>query len=96
METEAKKQLKAALASSKIAQENAIALLTAEGEKIELADWITIKEYARRFELESTNVVSNWIKRGIVPANNIRDFPELNIRLIKAVAYKEKSAKETV
>lgn len=35
-------------------------------------------------------VVSNWIKRGIIPPENILEFPELNdIRLIKAVPYYE-------
>lgn len=93
MENEAKKQLESVLASSKIAQHNAIALLTELGEKIELTDWVTITEYARRFELGGPNVVSNWIRRGVIPSENVRDFPELNIRLIKAVAYKRKRAK---
>ena len=90
METEAQKQLKTALASAKEAQEEAISLLTSMGETIDLADWVTAKEYAKRFGLESTNVVTNWIRRGIIPPENVRVFERFNnIRLIKAVAYKE-------
>ncbi|AYQ31399.1 hypothetical protein [Runella sp. SP2] len=90
MNIEAQNQLAAALAASREARQSAIALLMSEGETIELSDWVTIKEYAKRFNLESTNVVSNWIKRGIIPAENVREIPELNnIKLIKAVPYME-------
>ena len=55
---------------------------------IDLNEWITMKEYTKRFHLSSTNVVSNWIKRGLVPASNIRVLPMLNnLKLIKAVKY---------
>ena len=55
---------------------------------IDLNEWITIKEYANRFQLSSTNVVSNWIKRGLVPPSNIMTLPMLNnLKLIKAVKY---------
>jgi hypothetical protein len=54
----------------------------------DLNEWITMKEYTKRFHLSSTNVVSNWIKRGLVPASNIRVLPMLNnLKLIKAVKY---------
>lgn len=55
---------------------------------IDLNEWITMKEYTKRFQLSSTNVVSNWIKRGLVPPANIRVLPMLNnLKLIKAVKY---------
>jgi hypothetical protein len=55
---------------------------------IDLNEWITMKEYTKRFHLSSTNVVSNWIKRGLVPPSNIRVLPMLNnLKLIKAVKY---------
>ena len=55
---------------------------------IDLNEWITMKEYTKRFQLSSTNVVSNWIKRGVVPPSNIRILPMLNnLKLIKAVKY---------
>ena len=55
---------------------------------IDLNEWITMKEYTKRFQLSSTNVVSNWIKRGLIPPSNIRILPMLNnLKLIKAVKY---------
>ena len=64
--------------------------LQQNGAKFPLTDWITPAEYAKQFGLKSTNVVSNWIRRGVIPAENILHVPELNdIRLIKAVPYHE-------
>ena len=64
--------------------------LAHNGTKFPLADWITIAEYAKRFGLKSTMVITNWIKRGVIPKENILHVPELNdIRLIKAVPYHE-------
>lgn len=55
---------------------------------INLNEWVTMKEYSKRFNLSTTNVVTNWIKRGIVPQENIRTVPMLNgLKLIKAVKY---------
>ncbi len=55
---------------------------------INLNEWITMKEYSKRFNLSTTNVVTNWIKRGIIPQENIRIVPMLNgLKLIKAVKY---------
>lgn len=63
-------------------------LITTPEFTIDLNEWITMKEYTRRFQLSSTNVVSNWIKRGLVPPSNIRTLPMLNnLKLIKAVKY---------
>lgn len=65
--------------------------LSKNGVQFPLHDWVTIAEYIKRFGLNSTNVVSNWIRRGIIPPENIVDFPELNnLRLIKAVPYQAK------
>ena len=55
---------------------------------INLNEWITMKEYSKRFNLSTTNVVTNWIKRGIIPQENIRTVPMLNgLKLIKAIKY---------
>lgn len=63
--------------------------LQANGQTYELSKWITIKEYAKRHGIESTNVVSNWINRGIITVDDIRDFPDLNnLRLIRDKVYK--------
>jgi hypothetical protein len=64
--------------------------LQQNGTTFPLTDWLTPAEYAKRFGLKSTNVVSNWIRRGVIPAENILHVPELNdIKLIKAVSYQE-------
>lgn len=89
MKTE-KEELAELLAESRAARQEAINLLITNGEKIDLGEWLTAKEYAKRFGLESTNVVTNWIRRGIIPPENIRVIQELNdLRLIKAIPYKE-------
>lgn len=55
---------------------------------INLNEWVTMKEYSKRFNLSTTNVLTNWIKRGIIPQENIRIVPMLNgLKLIKAVKY---------
>ncbi|MDZ7898044.1 MAG: hypothetical protein U5N85_08455 [Arcicella sp.] len=55
---------------------------------INLNEWVTMKEYSKRFNLSTTNVVTNWIKRGIIPQDNIRTVPMLNgLKLIKAIKY---------
>ncbi len=70
--------------------QEATAFLEQNGTRFPLTDWLTPAEYARRFDLKSTNVVSNWIRRGVIPVENILHVPELNdIRLIKAVPYHE-------
>ena len=45
-------------------------------------------DYIKKFDLKSTMVVNNWIKRGVVPAENIISVGRLNgLKLIKAVPY---------
>ncbi|MBO0931233.1 hypothetical protein [Fibrella aquatilis] len=89
METITKKQtFQELMADSEAIIGEATAFLQQNGTKFPLTDWLTPAEYAKRFGLKSTNVVSNWIKRGVIPTENILHVPELNdIRLIKAVPY---------
>lgn len=87
--------LKNAIAESKAAREEAMNFLILQGKCIDLADWVTAKEYAERFGLSSTNVVTNWIRRGIIPPENVRVVGAFNnLRLIKAIAYKESSDRD--
>ncbi len=66
----------------------AVAFLEKDGEQYPLDHWVTATEYAKRFGLNSPNVVTNWIRRGIIPPENVVQVPELNdIRLIRAVPY---------
>lgn len=62
--------------------------LTIEGKGYPLAEWVTLKEYARRFNLGSPSAVNGWINAGIVPAENVVVVVELNdLKLIRAVPY---------
>ncbi len=83
-------EVRKAVAESRAAREEAVNFLVLRGESINLADWVTAREYAERFGLSSTNVVTNWIRRGIIPPENVRIIEAFNnLRLIKAIAYKE-------
>ena len=58
------------------------------GERYPLSEWLTITEYCDLFKIKSTSVVTNWIRRGIVPTENILKIKRLNnIQLIRAVPY---------
>jgi hypothetical protein len=90
MTEQQKKEFKITLAESRAARTEALNFLMLDGESIDLTDWLTIKNYTTRFGLADTHIVTNWIRRGIVPAENVKTIPELNgIRLIKAVPYKD-------
>lgn len=59
-----------------------------EGKILNLDEWLTVKSYCQRYGIASTNVVSNWIKRGVIPQENVIQVAELNnLKLIKAVRY---------
>lgn len=62
--------------------------VSTEGKILNLDEWLTVKGYCQRFGISSTNVVSNWIKRGVIPQENVIRVAELNnLKLIKAVKY---------
>jgi hypothetical protein len=53
-------------------------------------EWVTVAKYCKMFNIENTQTVSNWIKRGIIPAEDTVLLEDLNnIRLIKAIKYHE-------
>lgn len=67
----------------------ATAFLESQGKRYSLSEWVTLKQYAKRHELESISVISNWINRGIIPAEDIVVVEELNdLKLIKDKVYK--------
>lgn len=81
-----------ALEESRAARQEAVDLLVLNGEVINFDEWVTVKEYVRRYNLKSLNIVTNWIRRGIIPPENVKVIPELNdLRLVKAVPYREVS-----
>lgn len=90
METTKKKSIDEWFKESEALIEEGKQFLLSQGKGIDLGEWITIKNYVKRFGLSGENVVTNWIRRGIIPAENVMIIEELNgIRLIKAVPYKE-------
>jgi hypothetical protein len=63
-------------------------VLEVNGVKYPLNEWVTLNDYIKRFDLKSTMVVNNWIKRGVVPTENVISVGRLNnLKLIKAVKY---------
>lgn len=54
---------------------------------LDMSEWLTIKRYAERHG-QTTQVVTNWMARGIIPADCIRTVSELNdLRLVKDQPY---------
>jgi predicted nucleotide-binding protein (sugar kinase/HSP70/actin superfamily) len=63
--------------------------IAVDGKEYSMNDWVTIQNYCKMFNIDSTSVVTNWIKRGKIPSENILDLKELNnIRLVRAVSYR--------
>ena len=64
-------------------------VLIEQGKVHLLTEWLTIKEYTKKYNLASTNVVSNLINRGITPPDYILETNNFNgIRLIKDSVFK--------
>ena len=71
------------------ALEQAEQFLSKDGKQYPLSDWLTPKEYAKRFDIQSTQVITNWIRRGIIPKENVVRIQELNnLTLVKAMQYR--------
>lgn len=83
---ETRKKAEALIAEYKRSKEVNIEI---DGQKYPLSEWVTMKEYCRRFGLKNTMIINNWINRNIIPEENILNISQLNnLRLIKAVPYK--------
>lgn len=68
--------------------DESLKLLTQHGFVVDTTKWLTIKRYAEKYNL-STQVVTNWISRGTIPADSTLVLPELNdIRLVKDQPYR--------
>ncbi|RYC69738.1 hypothetical protein [Spirosoma sordidisoli] len=88
-------KLKESTAQSKAAREDMITTLKSQGVEYPLTDWLTPKKYADRFGLKNSEVVLNWINRGIIPPDHIKEIPELGVRLVKAVEYSPRTYERT-
>lgn len=91
--TELSKKIEALLAEGDAAIAEARSYLISQGEVVDLSEWVTIKEYCKRFGIKNIETVLNWINRGIVPKENVVVVEEFNnTRLIKAVEYHVRAA----
>jgi hypothetical protein len=80
--------VKDVLLDSQSAIDSAKKYLSDNGVEFKLDEWLTVKKYCEKFNIEDTQIVSNWIKRGRIPVKNIKVIEELNgLKLIKAIAY---------
>ncbi|RRB07850.1 hypothetical protein [Larkinella rosea] len=68
----------------------ALRYLRSEGIDIDLDNWISVREYVKRFHLKDESVVKDWVRRGIIPPDHV-DFEKPNtIWAIKAVPYADR------
>ncbi len=88
-------KLEESTAKSKAAREEVINTLQVHGVSYPLTDWLTPKNYAIKFGLKNAETVQNWIKRGIIPEDHIKEIPELGLRLVKAVEYSPRPYERT-
>lgn len=90
MATETNKEFRELMDESRKLREQALSILKKDGKEYKLSEWMTVKRYCETFGIPNTQTVSNWIKRGIIPPENIVEIEELNnVKLIKAVPYHE-------
>ena len=80
-------KLKEVTDTSRKVQEDAKAILQLHGISYPLTDWLTPRNYAKKFGVKNTETVINWINRGVIPAEDVKEVEELGIRLVRAVPY---------
>jgi len=69
--------------------EEAKNFMLSEGKVIDLSNWLTIKNYCKKYDIAEESLVTNWIRRGIISQEDIHIFPEFNnIRLIRDKKYR--------
>jgi inorganic pyrophosphatase/exopolyphosphatase len=84
------KEFRELMEESKQLREQALSILKKDGKEYHLSEWLTVKRYCEKFGIANTQTVTNWIKRGIIPPENVIVLEEFNdLRLIKAVPYHE-------
>lgn len=81
-------ELKKLLRESRAAINEAASYLISKGEVVDWTNWVTVKEYCRRFDIKNTETVSNWIRRGVIPVEDTMIVEEFNnIRMVRAKPY---------
>lgn len=61
--------------------------LMKEGKVVELDKWLSIAEYAEKYKV-STQVISQWIRRGIIPEDDYVEIGKFGKKLIRDIPYK--------
>ncbi|MBD2704404.1 hypothetical protein IC229_27435 [Spirosoma sp. BT702] len=80
-------QLKVLNTQSKKDREEIANTLRLHGVDYPLDKWLTPKNYALKFGISNIETVLGWINRGVISKENIREIPELNLRLVRAIEY---------
>lgn len=80
-------KLKEVTENSRKLQEDTMSILQLHGVSYPLTDWLTPRNYAKKFGIKNTETVINWINRGVIPAEDVKDVEELGLRLVRAVPY---------
>ena len=63
--------------------------LISEGKVVDFGKYLTIKRYCKKYGIKDESVVTNWIRRGIIPPEDIAIIEELNgLRMICDRSYK--------
>ena len=63
--------------------------LVSEGKVVDFGKFPTIKRYFQKYNIKDESVVTNWIRRGIIPPDDIEVIEELNgLRMIRDRVYK--------
>lgn len=61
--------------------------LLSQGKVLELSEWLTIAEYSKKHNV-STQVISQWITRGVIPADSYINVPEIGEKLVRDIEYR--------
>ena len=77
------------LRQSAAAIEAAKDFLVSKGKVIDTTKYLTIKRYCEKYGIAEESVVTNWIRRGVVPPEDVIMIEELNnLRMIADRRYK--------
>ncbi|GAB2771049.1 hypothetical protein GCM10027275_12210 [Rhabdobacter roseus] len=62
--------------------------LMKEGKILELDNWLSITEYAKKYNLSTQNV-SQWIRRGVISEDDYIEIGKFGKKLVRDVPYRE-------
>lgn len=88
------KELSALMEQADVTIQEGRDYLIRQGKVVDLSKWVTVKKYCEMFSIKNTETVSNWIRRGIVPADDTLVMEDFNdLRMIRAKEYRVGTAK---